>query len=115
MALGQCTEAMKNCFNGEETFEEINGESGVICLLLLIKSIAYSYESKSYPVLAIHMVLIKLYSSYQSIFSSCNEYFETRTNLRVVISHCGGVIVNHPFRLGKFLKAADPADPYNPT
>ena len=37
------------------------------------------------------------------------------TNLRDVISHCGGVIVNHPFLVGKLLKAADPEDPENPT
>ena len=43
LALGQCTEAMKNRLEGEETYEDIYGEYDVICLLLLIKSIAYSY------------------------------------------------------------------------
>ena len=43
VALGQCTEAMKNRLEGEETYEDIYGEYDVICLLLLIKSIAYSY------------------------------------------------------------------------
>ena len=37
------------------------------------------------------------------------------TNLRDVISHCGGAIVNYPFLVDKFLNAADPVDPYNPT
>ena len=36
------------------------------------------------------------------------------TNLRDVISHCGGVIGNHPFLVEKFLMAADPAYPDNP-
>ena len=44
MALGQCTEAMKNRLKGEETYKEMDGEYDVIRLLLLIKSIAYSYE-----------------------------------------------------------------------
>ena len=37
------------------------------------------------------------------------------TNLREVVSHCGGFIRNHPFLIDKLLKAADPADPGNPT
>ena len=108
--LGQCTEAMKNRLKGEETYEDINGESDIIHLLLLIKSIAYSYESKSYPVLAIHMALRKFYTSHQSSSSSRDEYFETMLNLRDVISHRSGVIGNHPFLVGKILKATDPLD-----
>ena len=113
MDLGQCTEAMNNLLGVEETYEDIDGESEVICLLLLINSIAYYYKSKSYPVLVIHVALRKFYLSYQSSSSSCDEYFETMTNLRDVISHCGGVIGNHPFLVDKFLKAAYPADPDN--
>ena len=37
------------------------------------------------------------------------------TNLRYIISHCGGVIGNHPFLVEKLLKAADLADTNNPT
>ena len=107
-------EAMKNRLEVEETYEDIDGDSDIIRLLLLTKSITYSYESKSYPVLAIHMALRKFYTSHQSSSSSCDKYFETVSNLRDVISHCDGVIVNHPFLLYKFLKAADPADPLNP-
>ena len=70
VALGQCMEAMNNHLEGEETYKDINGESGVVCLLLLINIIAYSYESKSYPVLAIHILLRKFYTSYQSISPS---------------------------------------------
>ena len=40
IALGKCTEAMKNILKGEETYEDIDGEYDVICLLLIIKSIA---------------------------------------------------------------------------
>ena len=39
VALGQCTKGMKNRLDREETYEDINGESDIICLLLLIKSI----------------------------------------------------------------------------
>ena len=35
--------------------------------------------------------------------------------MRDVISHCGGVIVNDPFLVEKFLKAADTEDKDNPT
>ena len=61
------------------------------------------------------MALRKFYSSYQSSSASCNEYFEMMTNLIDVISHFGGFIGNHPFLVDKFLKAADLADPDNPT
>ena len=115
VALGQCTEAMQNRLEGEETFEDINGESDTIRLLLIIKSIAYSYESKSYPVLSIHMALKKFNASHQSNSSSCNEYFENMSNLRDVISHCGGVIVNHLFLVETILKAAELGDETNPT
>ena len=40
---------------GEEYYNNIDKESGVICLLLIIETIAYSFDSKSYPVLEIHM------------------------------------------------------------
>ena len=73
VALGQYTEAMKNRLEGKETYEDINGKSDVIRLLILIKSIAYSYDYKSYPILAIHMELRKFYSGYQSISSLCDE------------------------------------------
>ena len=105
---------MKNFLEGEETYKDINGESDIIRLLLLINSIAYLYYSKSCPVLSIHMALRKFYTSYQSSSSLCDDYFETITNLRDVISHCGGVVGNHPFLVEKLLKAADPADLENP-
>ena len=37
------------------------------------------------------------------------------SNLRGVISHCVGVIGNHPFLVEKFLKAADLEDPETST
>ena len=106
---------MKNRLKGEKTYEDIDGESDVIRLLLLIKSITYSYESKSYPVLAIHMALRKFYTSHQSRSSSCNEYSNTMTKLRDVISNYRGVIGNRPFLINKFLKASNPEDLDNST
>ena len=61
------------------------------------------------------MALKKFYSSYQLSSSSCDEYFETITNLSDIISHCGGVIGNHPLLVEKLLKSADPSNPDNPT
>ena len=37
------------------------------------------------------------------------------TNLRNVISHCGGVTGNHTFLIDKFLNAAKTSDPDDPT
>ena len=111
LELVQYTEVMKNRLEEEETYKDIDGDSDVIRLLLLIKIIAYSYKSKSYPVLAIHMALRKFYISHKASSSSCNEYFKTMSNLRDIISHRGGVIGNHPFLVDTFLKATDPSDP----
>ena len=38
VAMGQCIEDMKNCLEGEETYKDIDGESNVIRLLLLIRT-----------------------------------------------------------------------------
>ena len=105
VAIGQCTEAMQNSLEGEKSYEDIDEELDVIRLLLLIKSITYSSESKSYPVMAIHMEMRGFYSTSQSNSSSCDKCFETMNNLRDVISHCGGVFRNHPFLINNFLKA----------
>ena len=64
---------MNNRLEGEETYKDINRDSDVIRILLLIKIIAYSYKSKYYPVLSIHIELRKFYMSNQSISSSCDE------------------------------------------
>ena len=40
IALGQYTEAMNNFLEGEDTYEDRDGESNVIHILLLLKSIA---------------------------------------------------------------------------
>ena len=82
MDLGQCTKSMENLLEGEEICENIDEESDVIHLLLIINRIPNSYESKSYPVLEIHMALRKFYSTYQSKSSSCDKYFKTMTNLK---------------------------------
>ena len=42
LVLGKFTEAMKNCLEGEESYKNIGEESDIICLLLIIKTIAYS-------------------------------------------------------------------------
>ena len=87
----------------------------VIRFLLIIKSIAYSYKSKSYPFLAIHVAFREFCSKYQSNSSSCDECFEIMTKMRDFIYHCGGFIGNHPFLIDKFCKAAEPVDLNNST
>ena len=54
------------------------------------------------------MELRKFYTSYQSISSLCDEYFEKMTNLREVISHYGSVRyrkllneLHNAFRIGR--------------
>ena len=64
VVLRQFTEAMKNCLKGEESYKNIDEESDVIYFLLIIKTIAYSCDSNYYPVLANHMSLRGLYSTY---------------------------------------------------
>ena len=61
------------------------------------------------------MALRGLYYSFQSNSSSCERYFETLTNLREIISHCGGFIENHPFLIDKFIRENNSVDPDYPT
>ena len=80
VVLGQFIEAMKNCLEVEESYKNIYEDSDVIFLLLIIKTIAYSCDSKYYPVLATHMVLIGvlLYIPIKLIeFSSSGMYCTT--------------------------------------
>ena len=53
IVLGQCTEAMKAKLESDSGYETISGDSDVIELLKLIRSIAFAYESKRYPYLAV--------------------------------------------------------------
>ena len=55
VTLRKCTEAMENYLEGEESYKNIDKESDVIYLLLIIETITYSFDSKSYPVLEIYM------------------------------------------------------------
>ena len=61
------------------------------------------------------MTLRKFYSTYKLISSLCDEYFKQMTNLRDVIYHCRGVKGNHPFVIGKILKAEQSRYPVDPT
>ena len=87
VALGQFNKEIINHLEVQESYKNIDEESDVIHLLLIIKRIVYSYKSKSYPFLVINMVLRGFYTTYQSNSSSCDKYFDTITNLRDVISH----------------------------
>ena len=61
------------------------------------------------------MALRGFYTMYQSKSSSCDKYFETITNLREFIYHCGGFIGNNPLLIDMLLKVANPEDPGNLT
>ena len=58
VALGRCTEAVNRC-TGMGLTRTLMGSPNVMRILLPINSIAYSYESKFYPVLDIHTLLRK--------------------------------------------------------
>ena len=54
VVLGQCTEALKAKLEADNNYETISQSRDVIKLLLLIREIAFNYESDKYPYLAVH-------------------------------------------------------------
>ena len=53
---------------------DIKKESDVIKILEVIMSMSYTYESKSYPFLAVHKSMKAFYASYQQNKTSCVSY-----------------------------------------
>ena len=69
----------------------------MIRLLKMIQNISYSHKSKSYPFVTVHRYMKALYASHQSNNNFYNSYMESLTNLRGVITHCGGSLWEHPY------------------
>ena len=87
---------MKEKLESDSGYEIILGDSNVIELLKLIRSIAFAYESKRYPYLAIFTGIKSLYGNYQQGYTTNDHYLESFTNLVQVIKHCGGNFGTHP-------------------
>ena len=95
VALGQCSEAMKAKLESEDTFESKSNNGDVIALLKLIRSIAFDYESKRYPFLAVYNSVRVFYSYFQKVSMTNDAYLESYQNLCDVVSHCGGDLMLH--------------------
>ena len=96
IVLGQCSEAMKVKLESETDYKKISSKSDVIKLLKMIRNVAFAFESKRYPLLAVHTEIKGLYGNYQKSYMGCDSYMESFQNLVQVIEHCGGDFGNHP-------------------
>ena len=52
--LGQCTDAMIARPKGQDIFEEVEAELDALCLLKMIRGIAFNFESQKYVHLSMH-------------------------------------------------------------
>ena len=95
VVLGQCTEALKAKLEADNKFESISQSRDVIKLLLLIREIAFNYESDKYPYLAFHSSMKTFYEQFHKYSVSPDSYLESFTNLYDVVSACGGSIGEH--------------------
>ena len=111
IVLGQCSEAMRSKLESDSTYDGISGSSDVIELLKLIRNIAFAYESKRYPYLAVFTGIKSLYGNYQRSYTTVDNYLESFTNLVQVIEHCGGNFGTHPTLVDYNLKANNIASP----
>ena len=95
VVLGQCTEALKAKLEADSNYDSILQSRDVIKLLLLIREIAFNYESDKYPYLAVHTSMKAFYEQFQKYSVSADSYLESFTNLYDVVSACGGTIGEH--------------------
>ena len=90
IVLGQCSEAMRAKLESETDYKAISTSIDVIKLLKLIRNVAFAYESKRYPFLAVHTAIKTLYNNYQKTYTGSNSYMESFQNLVQVVDNCGG-------------------------
>lgn len=90
VALSQCSEAMKAKLESEDKFEQISNKGNVIALLKMIRSIAFDFESKRYPFLAVYSSMQSFYMFYQKPSMTNDAYLESYQNQWDMVSHCGG-------------------------
>ena len=104
VALGQCSEAMKAKLESENMYDKISNDGDVIALLKLIRSIAFDYESKQYPHLAVYNSMRSFYGFYQKPSMTNDAYLEAYQNIRDVVEHCGGDLMDHESLIQHTLK-----------
>ena len=104
IAFGQCTGAMKARLESEDNFSHISKKGDVVLLFKMIRSIAFNYELKQYPHLAVFNSMRSFYMNYQKNYQTCDTYLDNFNNLKEVIKHCGGNATSHDSLIGYTLK-----------
>ena len=96
IAVGQCTEPLRQKLEAEMTYEAIKQESDTFKLIKLIRKLMYNYQSHKYGPQATHEACIKFYTSSQEKHTDNQAYlhkFQAQVN---IIDTVGGWIRYHP-------------------
>mmetsp|Transcript_25215 Transcript_25215/g.37137 ORF Transcript_25215/g.37137 Transcript_25215/m.37137 type:complete len:161 (-) Transcript_25215:962-1444(-) len=95
VVLGQCTKAMKARLEADSQYESFGLEGDVLGLLIMIRTVAYNYEVQRYPFLVLHSALKNYHLHFQCSYVTNDSYWESYTNMREVVEHCGGKTGHH--------------------
>ena len=82
-------DAMRAKLKGDSRFRNMKTNSDVIELLKLIREVAYNVKADRYPFMAQHAALKNYIMHYQNFHTTNDNYLDSRSNLKEVLSHCG--------------------------
>ncbi|KAI2498799.1 hypothetical protein MHU86_15702 [Fragilaria crotonensis] len=89
---GQCTDMMQQKLESSAGWDEIWRSGDGLKLLILIKNIAYAFQSQNYPGRAIHEAKKRYFNLMQNGSTTLKEHLTVFNNLVDVLEHTGGNI-----------------------
>jgi Reverse transcriptase (RNA-dependent DNA polymerase) len=92
LVWGQCTDLMQQKLESSDGWDAIWRSGDGLKLLILIKNIAYAFQSQNYPARAIHEAKKRYFNLMQSATTTLKEHLTVFNNLVDVLEHTGGNI-----------------------
>ncbi|KAI2510111.1 hypothetical protein MHU86_4278 [Fragilaria crotonensis] len=92
LVWGQCTDMMQQKLESSTGWDEIWRSGDGLKLLILIKNIAYAFQSQNYPGRAIHEAKKRYFNLMQNGSTTLKEHLTVFNNLVDVLEHTGGNI-----------------------
>ncbi|KAI2495308.1 hypothetical protein MHU86_19207 [Fragilaria crotonensis] len=92
LVWGQCTDMMQQKLESSAGWDEIWRSGDGLKLLILIKNIAYAFQSQNYPGRAIHEAKKRYFNLMQNGSTTLKEHLTVFNNLVDVLEHTGGNI-----------------------
>ena len=92
LVWGQCTDMMQQKLESSTGWDEIWRNGDGLKLLIMIKNIAYAFQSQNYPGRAIHEAKKRYFNLMQNGTTTLKEHLTVFNNLVDVLEHTGGNI-----------------------